>query len=169
VAERGIRCGQCGAPNDVLAVECRKCGSALVDYGSEQWAAEAEHEEERTHQAAAAARTKRNALLVVLTLVVLAVGGAFVSWALDNTYIFTHEPTYAGETAGYWVKMLGSPDHYIRRRAALALESICERFSKPAAREVVPALREALGDEDEEVRKHAQNALAKIENATGER
>ena len=101
MADRGIRCGQCGAPNDVLAIECRRCGAPLVDYGSEQWAAENVEAERRAALAAAAARRRRFVLVAVAAVVILAAAGVWARWAVQNTYIRTHEPTYAGEKADY--------------------------------------------------------------------
>ena len=169
MAERGIRCGQCGAANDVLAIECRRCSAPLVDYGSEQWEAEQEASVERARLAAASVRRKRFVLLAVVAVVLLGAGGVWARWAVQNTYILTHEPTYADEKADYWVKLLKSPDHYMRRRAAQALAAIADRFSKPNAREVIPPLREALADEDPDVRKFAQSALDRIAASTGEK
>src|SRR4051794_12279824 len=69
VAERGIRCGQCGAPNDILAVECRRCSAPLVDYQSQQWAAEAGEAEASARRDAVTRRRRGLAAGAMLAIV----------------------------------------------------------------------------------------------------
>jgi hypothetical protein len=169
VSADAIRCRACGHANDATAFACAGCGGSLVS-GADRWIEAREREAilsddaDRAHARSAAIR---RALIVAVALVVLAVGAAaFWSWYTKNYYPLA-DPVYANEPPAYWAGMLKSDDHFLRRRAALALDTIADRFNERTAREIVPALKAALADPDVEVRRLARSALDKIAAATG--
>ena len=66
---------------------------------------------------------------------------AFVWFALGSyskSHYFSGEPLYDNQPASHWVGMLKSDDHYLRRRAAMALDTLSDRFNEATAQEVVP-------------------------------
>src|SRR4051794_20348249 len=67
------------------------------------------------------------------------------------------EPTYQGRPLDTWVGQLQSPEARARRQAAYALSQM-----GPEAKPAVPALTEALKDEEGEVRMLAAEALGRI-------
>jgi hypothetical protein len=164
-----IRCTACGTVNDVTAFMCAGCGASLIG-GSERWESARARDtalESDADRAAARARLVRGLAAIAAALVVVAVVAAFAAnLFLRNFYLFG-EPVYDHQPASYWVEVLRSDDHFMRRRAALAIESICDRFNTRTATEVVPSLKAALEDEDEIVRVRARSALDKIAAATG--
>ena len=166
-----IKCKACGALNDVTAFECAGCGASLVGGGDSRWADARVRDRvlDADAEAAAenAARIRRAVAVVVALGVVVAALSVLVPWYSRNYYA-RGEPLYDNKPAAYWVELLlKSEDHFMRRRAALAIDTICDRFNERTAREIVPSLKLALEDEDERVRNHVLSALAKIKVTTG--
>jgi hypothetical protein len=171
VSRDRIRCRQCGTLNDVTAFACSSCRGSLVGSGDERWTESRERDRVLDADAEAAADRARRIRRTVVTLAVLVIAGvalvAFTNW-YSRYYYLRGEPLYENKPAAYWVElMLHSEDHFMRRRAALAIDTICERFNEQTAREVVPALKKALEDDYEPVRNFALSALAKIKVRTG--
>lgn len=168
-AER-LRCKACGHMNDITAFACGACGETLVGTGAERWLSARDRDVVEASDAevarAQSARGARIALGAVAIVVLGVVGWFAASWYTRNYYVLS-APVYDSQLPEYWAGMLKSDDHYLRRRAALALDKICARFNERTAREIVPALREALSDPDEDVRKSARSALDKIRMTTG--
>lgn len=170
MGESNIACPSCGASNEVTALDCAACGESLLSTETETWKEErqrhlearerAERELERTAQR----RVLRFFITVGVILLLLAAWG--VVWLSRNVYL-GGEPQYDGRAAAQWVEVLESEDHFMRRRAALALESLAERINERTALEVAPGIAAALDDEDETVRERLGRALATIESRTG--
>jgi hypothetical protein len=170
VSREGIACRSCGARNDVVAFACAACGESLVAASDSSFMdarSAATRADERARAAALTARRIQRwafaAFLVLLAGVVLYLG---YRWFERNAY-FGAEPTYAGETAQQWTARLEDDDHFIRRRAALALTTLAGSLNERSAREVVGPLSRATKDEDEVVRARAAEALAAIHARTG--
>jgi HEAT repeat protein len=166
-----ITCKACGTPNDVTAFACSGCGASLVADGQERWAAARVRDRVLDADATAAldrAATVRNVAVGLVGLAILGVVLTFtLNWYNRNHYLLG-EPRYANEPAAHWAAVLvESDDHYMRRRAALAIESIADRLNERTAYAIVPSLKGALEDEDEEVRRRARTALDTIEQVTG--
>ena len=161
----GVRCRQCGMINDVVALTCKTCSQPLVDESSPNWThvdqSSILSSEGSMHRARPTGIWYYLALLAALSMVCIVLL-AGVNYVRDNVYI-GEEPTYQKFPMSHWVEMLGSDDHYLRRRAAQILDGKSHEFKKPTVVLVVPALRRALDDEDEVVRQHAKNALDKIQ------
>lgn len=170
MSARGIRCKECGRTNDLTAFACDRCGASLVGGGADRFLEARERDmtiEAQSREGERRSTGLRKTLVGAIGLVALVlVAWVGLGWYSKNYYIFG-EPLYDKHPAAYWVEMLGSDDHYLRRRAAQALNSIGDRFNQRTATEVVPALRKALADEDDGVRVHARSALDKIQRATG--
>lgn len=168
--DRTLRCGACGAPNGLAEVACRACGASLVDLESNEWA-DAQARWSVADRRAERARAVRSRLLALAVAIgaLAAVGAASWSgygWLTRNHYL-GEEPKYADKVAEEWVGQLGSEDRFLRRRAALALETLADRVNEATARRIVTPLSAALDDDDETVRDRAASALAKIKAATG--
>jgi len=66
------------------------------------------------------------------------------------------EPIYEGETLSYWIQTLKDGDKRARRRAAGVLADLAPEEA------AIPALAEAMKDEDKEVRTYAAFGLGAI-------
>ena len=166
-----IRCRSCGHVNDVTAFACDGCGASLVGRGAERWAAARERDLviEQDVQRVQAVRSvaARAVMVVIVVLALTVVGWIGGSWLLANYYV-VQAPEYDGHPPSYWADMmLTNEDRFMRRRAALAIDSICDRFNERTAREIVPSLAKALSDSDDVVRNRARSALDKIASSTG--
>jgi hypothetical protein len=166
-----IRCRGCGTTNDLTAIACSKCGGSLVDEVSVRWSVAHDREVARGERVEEKRESRRT--LVVVLVTALAVGGAVVAGYyghdafVRNFYLFG-EPLYDNQPSSYWAKLLTADDHYIRRRAALALDTLADKINAATARTVVPDLKAALNDDDDVVRLRAASALEKIRRTTGE-
>ena len=170
MSRESIRCTRCGSVNDVTAFACAACGGSLVGSGAERFQAARERDLVVAAERDAARERVHFAKRLATGLAVAAALAAFVWFALGSysrSHYFSGEPLYDNQPASHWVDLLKSDDHYLRRRAALALDTLSDRFNETTAQEVVPALKEALEDSDDVVRLRAKSALDKIARVAG--
>jgi HEAT repeat protein len=171
VSSDRIRCKRCGVLNDVTAFACSGCGTSLVGTGDDRWMEARERDRVLDADAEAAAdravRVRRAIVIVAVVVIAGVLIVPFANWFSRNHYL-RGEPLYESKPAAYWIEILHkSDDHFMRRRAALAIDTICERFNERTAREIVPELKKSLDDDDDIVRNRTMSALAKIKVATG--
>jgi hypothetical protein len=170
VSRESIRCTRCNAVNDITAFACAACGGSLVTSGAERW--QSARDRDMVVAAEREAARERGAFARrILVGIVVAIALAGTTWFVLGWYqqghYFRGEPLYDQQPASHWVEQLKSDDRYLRRRAALALDTLSDRFNEKTATEVVPALKTALSDDDDVVRLRARSALDKIARLTG--
>ena len=165
-----IMCTRCNAVNDITAFACVACGGSLVSSGAERWQSARERDKvvaaDREAARERGAFARRIAIGVAVAAVLASTMWAGLGW-YQRSYYLSGEPLYDEQPASHWVEMLKSDDRYLRRRAALALDTLSDRFNEKTASEVVPPLKIALADEDDVVRLRARSALDKIARLTG--
>src|SRR5262245_45608343 len=171
MSARGLRCKDCGRVNELTAFACSSCGASLVGSGADRWVAARERDlvlETDAARRQAFRGMLARALVIMVVIAAVTIGGwEAYAWYARNYYVLD-EPTFDGHGADYYADMMvRSPDHYLRRRGAKTLEAMADRFNEKSAREVVPSLQKALGDEDDVVRSFARSALDKIARNTG--
>jgi hypothetical protein len=164
-----IRCPRCGTSNAIAAIACVACGSSLV--GTESAWVEAREQEDRREERRQTSSARANTARTLVAVAVVGLLLGFLAWVAfawyRENYYFGARPSSDGHPIEYWVEMLDSEDHFLRRRAALVLEKLAPQLNARDARAVDPALERAVEDEDAIVRARAERARAGLVTHAG--